>query len=99
MIIVTGSVTGTDDVMAELLELSNEHVRRSRAEPGCLAHDVYRDVENPGRLFFFEQWADEAALRQHFAVPESGAFVTRLGKLAAERPSIDLYDATAVAAR
>ena len=30
------------------------------------------------RLFFFEQWADEAALRTHFAVEGSKAFVKSL---------------------
>ena len=33
------------------------------------------------RLFFFEQWADEAALRAHFAVEGSKAFLKSLDRI------------------
>src|SRR5438105_3412802 len=69
MIIVTGSILARADTFDEVLRLSREHVERSRKEPGCVSHAVHVDCENPLRLFFFEQWADEAALRAHFAVP------------------------------
>ncbi|MEK7833964.1 MAG: putative quinol monooxygenase, partial [Acidobacteriota bacterium] len=62
MIIVTGSILASTDNLEEILALSLEQVRRSRTEPGCLAHAVHRDAENPLRLVFFEQWADRAAL-------------------------------------
>ena len=75
MIIVTGSVLARDDAIDEVVELSLQHVRRSRDEPGCLLHSVHRDVEEPNRLVFVEHWADMEALQQHFAVPESGEFV------------------------
>jgi quinol monooxygenase YgiN len=55
-----------------------DHVERSRKEPGCISHDVHVDCQNPMRLFFFEQWADETALRTHFAVEGSKAFVKSL---------------------
>src|SRR4029453_19299948 len=47
MIVVTGSVTAREDSFDEVLELSLEHVRRSRTEPGCISHAVYVDCENP----------------------------------------------------
>ncbi len=34
MILVTGSILAREDTAGELLELSLEHVRRSREEPG-----------------------------------------------------------------
>jgi quinol monooxygenase YgiN len=45
---------------------------------------------------FVEQWADMAALKQHFAVPESGAFVRAMSGLASGPPSITIYDATEI---
>src|SRR5688572_14650561 len=92
MVIVTGTIVGTDETIDELIDLSLEHVRRSRTEPGCLSHAVYRDVENDLRLEFVERWADRDALDVHFAVPASGAMVTRATELAAERPTIQIYD-------
>jgi quinol monooxygenase YgiN len=43
---------------------------------------------------FFEQWADRAALLDHFAVPASRHFVKSLQSLAAAATTIELYDAT-----
>lgn len=94
MILVTGSVVAQEETFEELLRLSQEHVRRSRGEPGCVSHAVYRDPEHPRRLFFFEQWADRAALEAHFAVPESGAFVRALRGLVAEPPEMRIWEAT-----
>jgi len=93
MILVTGAVLARPETLEEVLHLSLEHVRRSRAEPGCLSHDVYADCENPLRLCFTERWSDAAALRAHFAVPESGAFVQALGRLAAAPPELAIYEA------
>jgi quinol monooxygenase YgiN len=94
MIIVTGSVQARPDQLADVLALSLEHVHRSRREPGCLVHSVHQDVEDPNRVVFVEQWADLDALRTHFQVPASGAFVTALAALTDGNPRLDIYDAT-----
>ena len=93
MIIVTGTVTARRETLAALRELSLEHVRRSRAEPGCLLHSVHHDVEDPLRLVFIEHWQDRAALDAHFRVPASTEFVTALTELAAEPPTMQIYEA------
>jgi hypothetical protein len=54
MIIVLGSVVVREGRVNEALSLSQEHVARSRAEPGCIAHAVHQDAENPLRLVFIE---------------------------------------------
>ncbi|VTU27994.1 putative quinol monooxygenase [Variovorax sp. PBL-E5] len=97
MILVTGSILARAGSVDEALALSLEHVRRSRTEPGCISHAVHRDAEDPLRLVFVEQWADRAALLAHFAVPASRAFARAAGALAAEPPTLQIYDAQAVA--
>lgn len=96
MIIVTGHVlTNAENraaIEAECIALS----QRSRAEPGCLAHNVHADCEQPDRLVFVEKWQDRASLLTHFAVPESGAFVQAISRLSTERPVMDIYDATGI---
>jgi quinol monooxygenase YgiN len=94
MIMVTGSVTAREDCLDEIRKLSLEHVRRSRQEPGCIAHAVHADCENPLRLVFIEQWADRAALSAHFAVPASRDFVRALQPLASASSTLEIYDAT-----
>jgi quinol monooxygenase YgiN len=91
-VVVTGSIQARPERIDELLRLSLEHVRRSRAEPGCLSHAVHRDVEDPLRLVFVEEWADRAALLAHFAVPASRAFVKAAAVCAVGAPSMALYE-------
>ena len=94
MVVITGTITASEDTIDELLAMSLEHVRRSRAEPGCLSHGVSRDAENPLRLIFIEQWADMAAVKQHFAVPESAAFGRSASALGAAPPTLEVFEAT-----
>ena len=96
MILVTGDIVARPDTLDQALALSLEHVRRSRAEPGCISHAVHRDEENPLRLVFVEQWSDRAALLAHFAVPASRAFAKAVGGLAAQAPTLQIYEAQPV---
>jgi quinol monooxygenase YgiN len=91
MILVTGSILAREESFDEVLRLSLEHVERSRREPGCVSHDVHVDCQNPMRLFFFERWADEAALRAHFAVPASRQFVKSLKDRIVETSGAEIY--------
>ena len=94
MIVITGSFVAKVGRLAEALALSLEHVRRSRLESGCISHAVHQDAENPNRLFFFEQWADQAAIAAHFAKPSSLAFAKAVAHLAVEAPKLAMYAAT-----
>jgi len=93
MIIVIGRALARSNSLTELLDLSLEHVQRSRKEQGCLSHAVHQDTENPLRLVFVEEWADRASLEQHFRLPASRDFVRAARALAAEPPTIDIFDA------
>ena len=70
MILITGSAQARPDTLEEMLKISVEHVHRSRREPGCIFHAVSQDAEDPLRLVFVEKWADHAAIKAHFVVPE-----------------------------
>jgi quinol monooxygenase YgiN len=97
VILVTGHVIARAETFAEVRRLSLEHVHRSRAEPGCISHDVHVHAENALKLVFVERWADAAALKAHFAVPASGTFVRAISALAAEKVGMEMYEATKVA--
>jgi quinol monooxygenase YgiN len=83
MLIVTGSVTARPDSFEALRRAALDHVMRSRTEPGCVTHSVHIDAENPLRLFFYEEWADRAALDVHFAQEGSAAFMRAVRELSA----------------
>ena len=92
MILITGSIMARPDTFEALREAGVEHSRRSRAEPGCVTHNVHVDCENPLRLVFVEQWQDQGAVAAHFKVKGSIDFVVAARKLAAEPPVIELFD-------
>jgi quinol monooxygenase YgiN len=96
MIIVTGSILARAGCEERLLVASQAHVARSRKETSCISHAVYRDVENPRRLVFLEEWNDRAALIAHFAVPGSREFVKAAGELADGAPQLKIFEAQEV---
>lgn len=49
----------------ELRPTLAEHVRLTRAEPGCLCFDVTEDPEIPGRFNLYEEFVDPDAFRVH----------------------------------
>jgi quinol monooxygenase YgiN len=94
MIIVTGSLIAKKGQVKSALELSLEHVHRSRLEPGCVLHSVNLDAENPNRLVFLEEWANMAALKAHFKVPDNVAFASHIKDLATSVAPLSIYEAT-----
>lgn len=90
MLVVTGSVTARPDSFEALLEAALAHTHRSRTEPGCVSHAVHVDAENPLRLFFYEEWADRAALDLHFAQAGSLDFMSTVRELAASSTRVKI---------
>lgn len=91
MIIVVGSATAILGQEGAVRALSLAHVRRSRTEPGCIAHDVTTDCENSSRFVFVEYWRDMPALMDHFALDDSKAFVRALRPLLSEDPDMKIF--------
>lgn len=96
MIIVLGRVTLRSDALAQARALAAEHVARSRAEPGCIAHGFSADADDPCTLVFVEKWQSLADLKTHFGVPASRAFARALAGLAAVPPVMEVFEAAAV---
>lgn len=93
MIVVWGSIETTTEHVQQVLELSLQHVHRSRTEPGCISHSAQIDAENPNRVVFFEEWESMDALKMHFSVPASSAFVNQVARLSVSPPEIRAYAA------
>ncbi|MBU3004929.1 putative quinol monooxygenase [Paraglaciecola arctica] len=93
MIIITGDLLIKKGNMPLALQYAQKHVAQSRTEAGCISHGVYQDPENPLRLFFYEQWADQAAIDAHFALPSSQNFVALVSDLVTEVPNLHIFNA------
>jgi quinol monooxygenase YgiN len=93
MIVITGSAILRPESRDVAIALGAEHSARSRSEPGCIAHNVHIDAEDERRMVFLELWADLAAVKTHFAVPASGAFVRALTVMADGAPDMRVFKA------
>lgn len=96
MVIVTGSAVAREGAQAQMQQISVEHVLRSRTEPGCISHEVSRDVQQPNRFVFVERWADMAALQVHFRVEASRHFAKTLAELSDGKLEMAVYQAEAI---
>ena len=62
---------------------------RSREEPGCLAYDVGRSIDEPTVFVLSECWADQDALDSHYATPHFRRFgFEGIRKLAIARTAV-----------
>lgn len=91
MMIITGDLMIREGSMPEALVVCQKHVEHSRQEPGCISHNVYCDPEDSSRLFFFEQWQDQAAIDKHFALPSSKDFVTQVREFVTAPPNLQIF--------
>ena len=98
MILITGHVILTPEHRERMIALGAEHSARSRSEPGCLAHNCHVDVEDALRLVFVEEWESVDAVRAHFALPASRAFVADMRALSPQPPVIRTYEARDITA-
>lgn len=64
---LSGWISVSAEELARLEPLLEEHVRLTRAEPGCLAFSVVPNPADPGRLDVAERFSDRAAFEAHQA--------------------------------
>jgi quinol monooxygenase YgiN len=51
----------------------------TRKEPGCLAYELHKDPENPGKFMLYEKFKDQAALDLHLDTPHFKKFLAYRG--------------------
>lgn len=65
-IIIAGYLDFDPEIAEKLIIDAKPHIEAALAEPGCRAYSWGLDPLHPGRVHVFEEWADEAALHNHF---------------------------------
>ena len=72
-------------------------IEASRAEPGVLYYDLWREVDGEQRFVFNELYVDDVAVQAHMASAHFKAFGMATRDLAAARPIITVTHAVEVA--
>ncbi len=68
-----------DDARDAILGIVSE----TRAEPGCIEFTVLTDADQ-GHIFLYEEWQDEAALKEHHSKPYTKAVMDNYDNWLAE---------------
>jgi len=71
--------------------LAKELILKSKEEKGCIAYDLYEDVNNSSILTFIEIWEDEEAIELHNKSEHFQKIVPKLGKLVDGEKEVKLY--------
>ena len=64
-LIHTAHLNVHEDHIEEFRERLNQHAQATRAEPGCIAFDVYQSTDLPSVFFLFEIYRDVQSLQAH----------------------------------
>lgn len=72
-------------------------INASRAEPGVMRYELWREAEGERRFMFDEFYVDDAAVQAHMASDHFKAFGMAARDLAAARPNITVAHGVAVA--
>ncbi len=91
MLLVAGAIT-IDPTKRAQADAAFETMREATLrEPGCIEYQAYADRSNPGIVFMFEKWKDQAALDAHFASPHMAEFGAALGGLGVTGMDVKKY--------
>jgi quinol monooxygenase YgiN len=65
-IAISGYIKVPAEKREQILLDVRQYIDASRLEPGCVAYRWAADLSEPGIIYVFEQWTDEASLLNHF---------------------------------
>jgi quinol monooxygenase YgiN len=91
VIVVVGRVQTDAERRDALIQLAQEVARASRAEAGCLNYALYADPEDEHRFVIVEEWADEAALQEHFRTSHIEHFMRHFPGTLAAPPDVQFH--------
>ncbi len=60
-------------------------------DPGAIAYVLHRDIKDPDKFFFYEKYADEAAIKYHTSTPHFKEFFQKMGPIMVGQPDISNY--------
>ena len=54
-----------DGYVQKVINLYDELVEKTRLEDGCIAYELYKDINNENTLFIIEEWESQEHLEAH----------------------------------
>ena len=85
---IVAVLVAKDGHEADLEALLKGMASSSRAEPGNLRYDLWRDTDQPNRFVLDELYKNAEAVAAHRASPHFQAYVAKIGDLADRMPMV-----------
>lgn len=92
MTVVTALFEARPGREAELETALRELVSQVAQETGAIEYTLHRSSTSPGRFYFYERYADQAAVDTHMATPHLKRVLERVPELCATAPEVDFFD-------
>lgn len=91
MIVIVGYAYIKEDKIDTILHLIDELVAKSNQEEGCISYQFYRDLHEPTKFIFVEEWVNLEALETHFTTPHLQEYSRHLPDVLARELEIKRY--------
>ena len=88
MTVITAVFDARPGREAELESALRELVQHVAQEAGAIEYTLHRDPKTPGRFYFYERYANAAAIEAHMATSYLARLVERVPELCAAAPEI-----------
>lgn len=92
MIVVTAKFRVKSECKAQLLQLVEDVVNKTRTEDGCISYTLYTSTEDENELMFFEEWESRDALKAHAKSAHIQDYLAKKGDLLERDSAIKIYD-------
>jgi quinol monooxygenase YgiN len=91
MIVIAAMITIAEGKGAEFEAGYRELAPKVLKDPGAIAYVLHRDLKDPDKFFFYEQYADEKAVKYHSIAPHVKEFFKTIGPIMIGPPQIGHY--------
>ena len=93
MYVLAADIAIVPDRVDDFRQLIDWQAERSVAEEaGCLRFEVSQRVDDPGRFFLYEVYADAASFEVHTGLDRFAAFREKAGPMMAGEPALTFYN-------
>jgi quinol monooxygenase YgiN len=90
MILVVSKALVKEGEAASYKKCTERLLQETRKEAGCIAYDLFEDINNPNILTFVEKWESREHLEVHFNTPHFKEIVPQLQALR-EEGQLNIY--------
>ena len=81
---IIGTVVARPETREKLFKILSSFVAPTRSEPGCVNYDFHCDADDPNTFVFYENFASQAALDAHLAMPYLKPLIDHVDELLAQ---------------